>query len=91
MKPFVDLFAPIAKVIIDLGYDWSGDPDVPQSLSILPFNPFQNWLEVGVKLVVAAVQGIQAFLADLGVPTAVAPRTDALPSAERIRISLAVQ
>ena len=34
VKPFVDLFAPIAKVIIDLGYDWSGDPDVPQSLSI---------------------------------------------------------
>ena len=75
VKPFVDLFAPMAKVIIDLAYDWSGDPNVPRSLSILPFNPFQNWLEVGVKLVVAAVQGIQAFLRDLGVPTAVAPST----------------
>ena len=31
VKPFVDLFAPIAKVIIDLGYDWSGDPDVPRA------------------------------------------------------------
>ena len=28
-----------------------------------------------MKLVVAAVEGIQAFLADLGVPTAVAPST----------------
>ena len=66
-------------MLIDLGYDWSGDPSVPRSLSILPFNPFQNWLEVGVKLVVAAVQGIQAFLADLGVPTAVAPSTTSTP------------
>jgi hypothetical protein len=73
VKPFVSLLAPIAKVIIDLAYDWSGDPNVPQTLSILPFNPFQNWIEVGLKLVAAAIEGIQAFLGDLGVGATPAP------------------
>ena len=66
VKPFVDLVTPVLKVIADLGYDWSGDPSVVRPLSILPFNPFQNWLAVAAKLVVAAVQGIQAFIGDLG-------------------------
>ena len=26
VKPFVDLVSPVLKVIVDLGYDWSGDP-----------------------------------------------------------------
>ncbi|OBK72891.1 PE-PPE domain-containing protein [Mycobacterium sp. 1274761.0] len=74
VKPFVDLLAPMAKVIIDLGYDWSGDPNVPQSLSILPFNPSQNWLAVAGKFVAAAFEGIQAFLHDLGLgPAPAAP------------------
>ena len=25
-KPVVDLVSPVLKVVIDLGYDWSGDP-----------------------------------------------------------------
>ncbi|CAJ1579742.1 PE-PPE domain-containing protein [[Mycobacterium] wendilense] len=58
VKPFVDLLAPAAKVIIDLGYDWSGDPDKPVPLSLLPFNPFNNWLEVGEDLVVALGEGV---------------------------------
>lgn len=73
VKPFVDLLAPVAKVLIDLGYDWSGDPGVSKPLSLLPFNPLQNWLLVGAKLVVATVQGVQAFLADLGVVSPAAP------------------
>jgi hypothetical protein len=78
VKPFVDLVTPVLKVIADLGYDWSGDPSVVRPLSILPFNPFQNWLAVGAKLVVAAIQGVQAFLGDLGgLTTTVAPTTPA--------------
>ncbi len=65
-QPFVDLVTPVLKVIADLGYDWSGDPSVVRPLSILPFNPFQNWLAVAANLVVAAVQGVQAFIGDLG-------------------------
>ena len=65
-KPFVDLVSPVLKVLVDLGYDWSGDPGKQKFLSPLPFNPFQNWLAVGVNLVVATVQGIQAFIGDLG-------------------------
>jgi hypothetical protein len=66
VKPFVDLLAPVTRVLVDLGYDWSGDPGVPQAFSVLPFNPWQNWVAVGIKLAVAALQGVQAFLADLG-------------------------
>ena len=66
VKPFVDLLTPVTKVLIDLGYDWSGNPDTPTPLSILPFNPFQNWLAVGANLIGASIQGVQAFVGDLG-------------------------
>src|SRR6478672_5924825 len=66
IKPFVDLVTPVLKVIADLGYDFSGDPSVVRPLSILPFNPFQNWFAVAANLVVAGVQGVQAFISDLG-------------------------
>ena len=76
VQPFADLVSPVLKVLIDLGYDWSGDPGKERFLSPLPFNPFQNWLAVGVKLVVAAVQGIQAFIGDLsGAKSTVAPNS----------------
>jgi hypothetical protein len=78
VKPFADLVSPVLKVLIDLGYDWSGDPSVVRPLSLLPFNPIQNWPAVGVKLVVAAIQGIQAFIGDLGaLTTTIAPSTPA--------------
>ncbi|WP_110320058.1 hypothetical protein [Mycolicibacterium moriokaense] len=58
------------------------DPDVNiltaawQTLSVLPFDPFQNWVQVGASLVNATAQGAQPFLGDLGVtPPAVAPNT----------------
>ncbi|WP_319453723.1 MULTISPECIES: PE-PPE domain-containing protein [unclassified Mycobacterium] len=66
VKPFVDLASPVYRVLADLGYDYSGDPSVPTPLSILPFNPIQNWFGVGLNLVAAAGQGVQAFLGDLG-------------------------
>jgi hypothetical protein len=65
-KPVADLVSPVLKVLIDLGYDWSGDPGQERWLSPLPFNPIQNWPAVGVNLVAATVQGIQAFIKDLG-------------------------
>src|SRR6476659_2876305 len=85
IKPFVDLVTPVLKVIADLGYDFSGDPSVVRPLSILPFNPFQNWFAVAAKLVVAAVQGIQAFIGDLGNVGAstVAPDSTQTPSLMR--------
>jgi hypothetical protein len=74
-KPFVDLISPVYKVLADLGYDWSGDPGKEKWLSLLPFNPIQNWPAVGVKLIVAAIQGIQAFIGDLGGLTSIVPAT----------------
>ena len=60
-KPFIDLVEPVLKVMVDLGFDWSGDPGVSRSLSPLPFKIFQNWIKVGVDLAVATVKGIEAF------------------------------
>ena len=80
VKPLVDLLAPVTKVLVDLGYDWSGDPGVPKPLSLLPFNPWQNWITVGVKLVVATAQGVQAFLGDLGVGAGPQPATTIAPA-----------
>jgi hypothetical protein len=78
VKPFADLATPVLKVLADLGYNWSGNPSVVTPLSILPFNPFQNWLAVGANLAVAAVQGVQAFLGDLGgLTTTIAPTAPA--------------
>ncbi len=74
VKPFISLFNPLLTELVNLGYDRSLNRGIPTWASPLPFNPFQNWVEVGIRLVVAAVQGIQAFVADLGGPTtAVAP------------------
>jgi PE-PPE domain len=74
-KPVVDLVSPVLKVLIDLGYDWSGDPGQTRFLSPLPFNPVQNWPAVGANLVAATAQGIQAFFGDLGGLTGVSPTT----------------
>ncbi|MGV0834063.1 PE-PPE domain-containing protein [Mycolicibacterium thermoresistibile] len=69
VKPLVDLFAPVVKVLVDLGYDWSGDPGIARPLSPLPFNPFNNWLQVGLDLIEATGQGVEAFLSNFGVTT----------------------
>ena len=79
VKPLVDLISPAYKVLADLGYDWSGDPGKPTPLSILPFNPLQNWVKVGVDLAGAIGQGVQAALSDLGVGSKmIAPATTGL-------------
>jgi len=79
-KPVADLVSPVLKVLIDLGYDWSGDPGKESWLSILPFNPIQNWPAVGVNLVAATIQGIQAFIGDLGGLTSTLPLTTQSPA-----------
>lgn len=74
VKPFISLFNPLLTELVNLGYDRSINRGIPTWASPLPFNPFQNWVEVGIKLVVAAAQGVQAFIADLGgLTTMVAP------------------
>jgi hypothetical protein len=78
-KPVADLVSPVLKVLIDLGYDWSGDPGKEKWLSILPFNPIQNWPAVGINLVAATIQGIQAFIGDLGGLTSGLPLTTPSP------------
>lgn len=80
VKPVVDLVSPVYKVLADLGYDWSSDPGKTQFLSILPFNPIQDWPAVGMHLQTATIQGIQALIGDLGVITSViSPPTTTTP------------
>jgi hypothetical protein len=76
VKPFVDLFSPMARVLIDLAYDPNADPSVPRGLTILPFAGAINPIKLAFDLAAATVQGIQAFLNDLGFAT-VAPATTA--------------
>jgi pimeloyl-ACP methyl ester carboxylesterase len=83
-KPVIDLVSPVYKVLADLGYDWSGDPGTQKFLSILPFNPIQNWPGVGINLVAATIQGIQAFIGDLGGLTSILPATVAPTSTTRV-------
>jgi PE-PPE domain len=71
VQPIVELVSPALRVLIDLGYDWTGDPDQTKYLSILPFNPFTNWPQVGVDLVGAVVEGVQNAIG--GGATMIAP------------------
>lgn len=59
VQPFVDLATPVTRVLVDLGYDWSGDPGKTQWLSPLPFSPSTNFVKVGFDLVGAIGQGIE--------------------------------
>ena len=60
VQPLVNLLTPVTRLLIDLGYDTSGDPNVPTYLSVLPFNPFKiNPIDFSVQFVNAIVQGIQ--------------------------------
>ncbi|MCZ0730095.1 PE-PPE domain-containing protein [Mycolicibacterium iranicum] len=61
-KPFLDLAEPVLREIVDLGFDWTGNPGVSSPSSILPFKIFQNWVKVGIDFAVAAVKGVEAFI-----------------------------
>jgi hypothetical protein len=58
VDPVITLVQPVTKVLIDLGYDRETNPGIPRTLSILPFNPFQNWFKVGEDLANGAVEGV---------------------------------
>jgi hypothetical protein len=58
VDPVISLIQPVTKVIINLGYDRTADPGVPQTLSILPADPFQNWFKVAEDLAGATVEGV---------------------------------
>jgi PE-PPE domain len=58
VQPIVDLISPTLKVLIDLGYDRTANPGIPRTLSILPFNPFLNPIQLAVDLVGAVIRGI---------------------------------
>ncbi|MDA4109413.1 PE-PPE domain-containing protein [Mycolicibacterium holsaticum] len=75
VRPVVDLVTPVLKVLVDLGYNWSGDPGQTRWLSPLPFNPFQNWFAVGQDLVEAVGEGIQNAFGG-GTTTLIAPPAD---------------
>ena len=50
VKPFVDLLAPLARVIIDLGYDPNANPGVPRWLSLLPIAYIPNPIKLAFDL-----------------------------------------
>jgi hypothetical protein len=77
LQPVVNFLTPVTKVLIDLGYDWSGDPGVPRVASFLPFNPAQNWVKVGLDLVTALGEG--AKLAFSGTTTPLDPGSSTAP------------
>jgi hypothetical protein len=59
VDPVISLVQPVTKVLVNLGYARDVNPGIPQTLSILPANPFQNWFKVGGDLVGASVEGVE--------------------------------
>ena len=84
VQPIVDLTSPLVKVLIDLGYDWSGNPGDTRYLSILPFSPTTNWLQVGVDLVRAVGEGIENVFGGGSTIMAPADTDDVSPFSARI-------
>jgi hypothetical protein len=63
VKPFIDLISPALKVLINLGYDRTLNPGIPQTFRLIPpVNPFT----VTGDLIGAVGEGITAFQRDLG-------------------------
>jgi diacyltrehalose acyltransferase len=64
-SPFADMIQPDLRVLIDQGYNWTGDADVdtPATMS----NPDVDLAAVDANLAAGADQGMIAALVDLGV------------------------
>jgi hypothetical protein len=78
LQPVVNLLAPVTRLLIDLGYDTTGDPSVPTPLSILPFNPATfNPVTFAGQFVKAIGQGI--YDAQHGIST-LTPETTPTPA-----------
>jgi len=63
VKPIVDLLTPATKVLIDLGYNRTANPGIPQTFQLFPI---VNPVTLAVNLGVAVGQGIQAAQNDVG-------------------------
>lgn len=62
VKPFVDLLTPLARVLIDTAYLPDANPGRARYLSLLPFNPFMNYVKFGIDVVQALVEGVQNMI-----------------------------
>jgi len=82
VKPVVDFLTPATKFLIDLGYDRTSNPGIPQTLRLFPIiNPFT----ATIGFVAAVGEGFQNLFNDLdGTPLAplvpLAPLTTTAPS-----------
>ena len=68
---FSDLIQPDMRVLVDLGYNWTGGADV-STLATLSSNPDIDFTAVNDYLTAGADQGMIAYLVDLNV----LPQTD---------------
>ena len=79
LQPVVNLLTPVTRLLIDLGYDTTGDPSVPTPLSVLPFNPATfNPVKFAGQFLQAIAQGIydaQHGISSLPVPATSTPTT----------------
>jgi hypothetical protein len=82
IDPVISLLQPVTKVLINLGYDRVSNPGIPQTLSLLPFNPLQNWLTVGKNLADGVAEGITNVLngVDVTKPPTTAPGDPSTPA-----------
>lgn len=65
VKPIVDLFEPVLRVLIDTGYDRSLSPGVPAPFRLIPLNI--NPIKLAGDVVKALGQGVKAALGDIGI------------------------
>jgi len=62
---FADMIQPDMRVLVDLGYNWTGDADVPTPATMS--SPDVDFTAVDSYLSAGADQGMIAYLVDLGV------------------------
>lgn len=64
-SPFADLIQPDMRVLVDLGYNWTGDADVSTAATLS--NPDIDFAAVNDYLSAGADQGMLAYLVDLDI------------------------
>jgi diacyltrehalose acyltransferase len=63
-SPFADMIQPDLRVLVDLGYNWTGDADVDTPVGTMPAI---DTAAVDAYLAAGADQGMIAYLVDLGI------------------------
>jgi PE-PPE domain len=89
IDPVISLIQPVTKVLINLGYDRVSNPGIARTLSILPFNPFQDWGKVGAELVGGVIEGVTNVVngVDVTKPPTVPPADPGTSSTESNLVS----